>query len=170
MGTQRADHNWSIGHGMACYIQYFVLTRSLKNIIFLMSADLGRIYINKIAQIFYKAWKMFITLFHKMFELVNYFGTYLSNKLKSSSVFNDFSHPYQWMPYSGGHSITSRSLSLSFWHFKKFFHLNHYGLLVMNSFKFPNITSPPLTCLCIHSLNNYLLGSQNLPETVQIFF
>ena len=46
-----------------------------------MSADLGRIYINKVAQIFYKAWKMFITLFHKMFELANYFGTYLSNKL-----------------------------------------------------------------------------------------
>ena len=46
-----------------------------------MSADLGRIYINKVAQIFYKAWKMFIALFHKMFELANYFGTYLSNKL-----------------------------------------------------------------------------------------
>ena len=66
--------------GMAWHAIYSILTRSLKNI-FLMSADLGRIYINKIAQIFYRAWKMFITLFHKMFELVNYLGTYLSNKL-----------------------------------------------------------------------------------------
>ena len=47
--------------GMAWHAIYSILTRSLKNI-FLMSADLGRIYINKIAQIFYRAWKMFITL------------------------------------------------------------------------------------------------------------